>query len=226
MSASCTLRRLPMRLSVSIVVAIAVIASVLRTLDLHYVTSYSMADTLLPGDLVVVVRNVPINVLPTDNGPTGRRPHRGEIWVYGSPSGVGATRVKRVIGLPGDTVAMVSGTMTVNGAALHASNVRPNRSTIAMASLSWHRQYLSPGVAEVDYHPTPTDWGPLLVPPNSYFLLGDNPVSSIDSRHEGFVGGNRMVGRVGWILFSYGLPDTALVAVDKGVRWARIGRTE
>lgn len=200
---------------------------VLRAFDLYYVTSYSMADTLVPGDLVVVGRRALPDVCCASDNRSGRVPQRGEIWVFGTLSGFGNAKVKRVIGLPGDTVAAVGGKMIVNGAFLAELGVGLDSSTIGLPTyLDWHRQHLLPTVEDGDYQPTATDWGPLLVPPASYFLLGDNPTSSIDSRQEGFVTGDRMVGRVGWILFSYGYSDTASVAVDKGVRWRRIGRTE
>lgn len=227
MSARYPWRRFALRLCVSTLVALGFAIPVLRAFDLYYVTSYSMADTLLPGDLVVVGRRASPDVGCSADGQSCRVPQRGEIWVFTPSSGSGNAKVKRVIGLPGDTVAAVGGKITVNRASLPELDVGSASNAIGLiASLEWQRQYLLPNVKDRNYQPTLTDWGPLLVPPASYFVLGDNPKSSIDSRHEGFVSGDRMVGRVGWILFSYGLSDTAFVAVDNSVRWRRIGRTE
>ena len=130
----------------------------------------------------------------------------------------GEFQVKRVIGLPGDTVAMRGGMVILNSQPLAEPYARraPARTT---------------GDATLN------TWGPTVVPDSSYFVLGDNRAVSVDSRRYGAVGAERMRGRVAGIAFSYGAPvashgtlgaQSSWVApsslTDRVVRWNRIGR--
>ena len=195
--------------------------------DLYLVTSYSMANSLLPGDMVLVVRRPPVAVAKTAWTSAGRAPGRGEIWVFESQSGTGDSKVKRVIGLPGDTVSMIANRVVLNGVQLHEPYVRPDGGSVGERELfAWQREHLLPGAAQADYRPTRSEWGPLIVPANAYFLLGDNRGASVDSRYEGFVDSDRLAGRVGWILFSYGVIESETSPGENVVRWSRLGKTK
>ncbi len=151
-------------------------------LDLNRVPSTSMMPSLLPGDRVLVNRlaygvRVPFTrcwLL------TWGQPTRGEVVVFDAPV---AERlfVKRVIGLPGDTVAVRNGQVWINGIA--ADEGSPD-------ALLFRRT----GIDQ--------PFGPITVPAESYFVLGDNRNQSKDSRWFGFVERPRILGRVDLVLFS------------------------
>jgi signal peptidase I len=89
----------------------------------------------------------------------------------------------------------------------------------------WQRDYMVPRAnASVTYaHPTRNNWGPLVVPQKSYFVLGDNRDNSSDSRYWGFVPDTLVKGRPFVIYYSYA-PDTAeSLAWLTRIRWNRLG---
>ena len=87
---------------------------------------------------------------------------RGDMVVFWYPLDTSKSYIKRVIGLPGDTVEIDSGDVFVNGQRLSESYVPEE-----------YRDHLS--------------WGPQAVPPGDYFVLGDHRSSSNDSRAWGYV---------------------------------------
>jgi hypothetical protein len=80
----------------------------------------------------------------------------------------------------------------------------------------WQRAHLTIGASARDYRPDRT-WGPLVVPPESVCVLGDNRENSLDSRYRGFVARSAFFQRPTGIYFSRD-PE------DKQVRWGRIGQ--
>jgi signal peptidase I len=110
-------------------------------------------------------------------------PNRGDIVVFHPPESVGQKEafIKRVIGLPGETVEVKDGQVFIDGEALEES-------------------YLE---APPDYR-----WGPETVPGNSYLLLGDNRNNSFDGHYWGFVSKDQIIGRAAvrfWPLDRVGL---------------------
>lgn len=191
-----------------------------------------MAPALLPGDMLVVTRSL---LTPTTGGSTGRRlarkPRHGEVWVYAPRQRAGDATVKRVVAIPGDTVAMIRGTIHLNGVPMRDSHSLPGldvglRDDRAERDkdFAWQAEYLAPGTDVSTYHPTALDWGALVVPVDAYFMLGDNRERSIDSRHNGFVGADRLLGRVRGIYFSYGPAESQKFPSEPKTRWSRFGR--
>ena len=88
----------------------------------------------------------------------------------------------------------------------------------------WQRDFIVPRAnASVQYYPTRNNWGPLVVPRKSYFVLGDNRDNSSDSRYWGFVADSLVKGRPFVIYYSYA-PDTAQgFAWLTRIRWNRLG---
>ena len=144
-----------------------------------------MHPTLQEGQLVDVA-------LFDDSSAVLREVRRGDIVAYKWPVDTSRKWVKRVVGLPGDTLGMSGGILTVNGAAVHEPYV------IRTDSVSVEP---SPDIEEVvgkrpdGKIPDRDNWGPTVVPPRSYFVLGDNRAHSLDSRYWGFVTASHILGR-------------------------------
>jgi signal peptidase I len=168
--------------------------------------SSSMAPALLAGDWIMAVPIGPDAVT------------RGTPLVFHAWEG--AVLVKRVVGLPGDTIAMRDNTLEINGRPLREpyAYVDPDliREVQPAALFEWQRAHLITAVSAQDYHPTVRTWGPLVVPPDSTFVLGDNRENSLDSRYRGFIARSAFFRRPTGIYFSWD-PDA------KKVRWGRIG---
>lgn len=164
--------------------------------------STAMQPTLLPGDHFVATR-------------LARGPLRQEVVVYRHQ---GLNLIKRVVGLPGDTLAMQAGTLLVDGRAVSEPYaVRLSQGESESPDFRWQSRYLASNESSAPYRPTQATWGPLVVPPGAYFVLGDNRDDSFDSRYSGFVLADSIRKRARVLYFSLD-PDT------KFPRWGRIGR--
>lgn len=150
---------------VVVIVAAVVIAVLLRAfvVQTFYIPSGSMEPTLRKNDRVVV------NKLSYDMHAV----HRGDIVVFTTPPGVNKSfkdLVKRIVGLPGETVQGRDGKVLVNGTVLP-------------------EKYLPPGTLT-------SDFGPYTVPPKSVWVMGDNRGNSEDSRVFKAIPEHTIVGRV------------------------------
>lgn len=113
-------------------------------LDLEYIPTASMENTIYTGDVVIGTK---INTNSIN---------RFDIIVFDAPDEPGTNYIKRVIGLPGDTVIVKNGSVYVNGTALDEPYL-------------WEMMDSSGD-------------GTYVVPDNSYFVMGDNRNNSLDSR--------------------------------------------
>ena len=73
------------------------------------------------------------------------------------------------------------------------------------------------------YRPTHDNWGPLVLPPGRYFMLGDNRYNSVDSRYYGLVPRENIRGRPIFVYYSYDPSEVAVVPFVTNIRWGRIG---
>jgi len=192
------------------------------------IPSGSMESTLLVGDFLLVNKAVYGAEVPFTNRrlPKVHAPLRGEVIVFRWPEDPTKDFVKRVVGLPGDTLGMVDGVLLRNGRAQrerYISHTEPG-SDPAGEEFHWQRQFLARRAAAAgSYHPSRNNWGPIVVPPEHLFVLGDNRDNSLDSRYWGFVPDSMVKGRPILVYFSYVPDSTSAVPFVTHVRWQRLG---
>jgi signal peptidase I len=192
------------------------------------IPSGSMEGTLLVGDFLLVNKLVYGAEVPFVGKrlPRLEQPARGDVIVFQYPREPEKNYVKRLVGLPGDTLAMRDGVLMLNGRPQrerYVSHTDPNADP-GGEEFRWQREHLvrSASAQPVD-HPSRNNWGPLVVPESSYFVLGDNRDNSADSRYWGFVPDSLVRGRPMFVYYSYA-PDTAHhFAWLSGIRWYRLG---
>ena len=174
-----------------------------RIVEAFRIPSTAMAPTLLDGDWIYA--------LPRRGEPL----HAGELAVFQSE---GMMLTKRIVALPGDTIAMRSGLLLRNGRTVDEPYVSPAYTTdLDDTAFAWEAAYLADPAARASYRPTLDNWGPLVVPAGRVFVLGDNRHNSRDSRYIGFIPVDAVVAVPTEIYFSWNSDDRA-------VRWNRIGR--
>jgi signal peptidase I len=193
------------------------------------IASGSMTHTLLTGDFLFVNKALYGAQIPGTKArlPGFRQPTRGDVIVFAYPRDPSQDYVKRVIGTPGDTVAMRHGHVLVNGhwvSEPYVQRIDPDND-VTSSDFDWQRRFfLARSEEELRrYHPMRDEWGPLLVPAGKYFVLGDNRDDSSDSRYWGFVDATAVKGRTLLVYFSYdrGTHDALPWLTD--IRWSRLG---
>jgi signal peptidase I len=192
------------------------------------IPSGSMEGTLLVGDFLLVNKLVYGAEVPFTGRhlPALRSPQRGDVIVFEWPTDPTKNFVKRLVGLPGDTVAMTDGVLVLNGVPQrerYVTHTEPDYDPTT-EEFRWQRDYLVRTLeGSTGAHPSRNNWGPLVVPRKSYFVLGDNRDNSLDSRYWGFVPDSLIKGRPFIVYYSY-TPDTAhSFAWLTRVRWQRLG---
>lgn len=219
---------------------------VLRTfvVEAYKIPSGSMEQTLLVGDFLLVNKLLYGAEIPFAGRhlPAIRAPKRGDVVVFVYPVDPSKNFVKRLVGLPGDTLSMRDGVLLRNGQRQDEQYVvrtQPDADPVN-EDFRWQRGHVvntavaaNPadsllGAPAVDafpngYRPSRNNWGPLVVPSQHFFVLGDNRDNSLDSRYWGFVPDSLLRGTPLAVYYSFS-PDsaTALPWLTR-IRWGRIG---
>lgn len=209
-----------------LVIKVLVLVFVIRTFGVatFVITSGSMEPTLLEGDFVVVNRaaigpRIPFTDLRI---PGYSAPKRGDILVFDPPHD-DVTVVKRLIGMPGDTLEMRARALYVNGRAADEPYVVHTRDADHHdEDMFWQLGHLVGG-PRPDYRPTRDNWGPIVVPEGRYLVLGDNRDTSLDSRYWGFLERWRLEGRALVIYYSYNRQSYRPFPWVREIRASRIG---
>lgn len=190
------------------------------------IPSGSMENTLLIGDFLFVNKALYGAEIPVVKKrlPGFREPDRFDIVVFDSPEEPGVNVVKRVVGMPGDTLAMSDNVLYLNGNRLdepHATQGSATEDPEDPRMRAWQIHYLVQRDART-YRPTLKNWGPVVVPPDSFFVMGDNRDNSYDSRYWGFLGRDRIDGRPLFIYYSYDRQGLLPLPFLTSVRWNRL----
>jgi signal peptidase I len=177
------------------------------------IPSSSMENTLLIGDHVFVNRE---QFAPRTRwlGPVlpYREIHHGDIVVFLSPAEPGLYVVKRIIGIPGDRLHLRDGVVYRNGQKLDEPYVIHQGGEL---SYNPYRDNF-PSVAPTEFSNVTPEWElslpqhiqgeDVVIPPNSYFGMGDNRDVSLDSRYWGFIPQENVIGRPMFIYWSFETP--------------------
>lgn len=171
----------------------------------------SMEDTLMIGDFLLVNKAVYGAQIP---GTDYRLPgfdtiDRTDIVVFVYPDPYGEYEpdpdyVKRVVGMPGDTVSMRNKVLYINGRAWREPYARHSDGLDNQyrPQFAWQREFLPSSVDVESYRPSRDNWGPLVVPEGHFFVMGDNRDNSADSRYWGFVERDAIKGQPLFVYFS------------------------
>lgn len=179
------------------------------------IPSGSMMPTLLQGDYIFVKKysyGLRLPVLETEIIETGE-PQRGDVVVFRLPSEPSVNYIKRVVGLPGDTIEYRNHRLTVNGVPV-ALTAGPEAAEDGPPRFIEHLDDAEHAIHITDPRNTVRD-GVYEVPENSYFVLGDNRDNSRDSRFIGMIPETHLVGeavRIWMHMDGLEIPD-----------WERIG---
>lgn len=211
------------------------------------IPSGSMIPTLQIGDFILVNKYTYGIRLPIVNQKIINvgEPQRGDVMVFRFPQDESLDYIKRVIGLPGDTVEYVNKRLIINGRPVAAQSAgeysymgsgfnyirgQQMRETFGTGT---HTALLQPDMPPVIQHTVQGDFAfrencryfeagfRCVVPPGHYFMLGDNRDASNDSRYWGFVPDSNIVGRAFMIWFNF---DDFVTALKTFSAPQRIGR--
>jgi signal peptidase I len=183
----------------SIIIAL-VLALVIRAflVQAFSIPSGSMEPTLLVGDYLLVnklaygIRNPLTNNIWIPLG----KPQRGDVAVFIYPQSPDKDYIKRIIGLPGDRIQIINKKLYLNG---QLTQIPPPTDDPAAPRAVYREEEITP--TERD------NFGPVAVPADAYFVMGDNRDRSYDSRFWGFVPMQALKGRAFIIYFSWAGDD-------------------
>ena len=189
------------------------------------IPSPSMVPTLLTGDFILVNKYTYGIRLPIINKKIIdiNQPQRGDVMVFRLPSDPSKDYIKRVIGLPGDTLAYQNKRLTINGQAvetqkvedyLHAERRYYSAQFAEKLGATGHRMLNDADVSPAIRNPSDFPYREncsynnagviCTVPPGHYFMMGDNRDNSEDSRYWGFVPDENVVGKAFFIWWHFG----------------------
>ena len=228
-----------------IVSVLPILAIALGTRELlaeaYRIPSGSMEPTLLVGDWLFVnkLRFGPHIPFTERSLPGYASPKRGDVAVFISPpqdvsirispDDVTPTLVKRIVGVGGDTLLMRHGDLQVNGKLMPSPNsfVLPDDVADQPQPLfEWQHRIeirgsrFGPPVTNPSLH----EWGPIVVPAGTLFMMGDNRDNSVDSRYYGPVPRANLRGTPTFVYYSYD-PDRGVdyLRAVTAIRWSRLG---
>lgn len=185
------------------------------------IPSGSMIPTLLVGDYMFVNKmtygygrySFPFGLIPFEGRIFGSEPERGDVAVFRHPTKPGIDYVKRVIGLPGDRIQMISGVLHINGEAVNRRRIEDyvvKPETAFPKSVKQYSETLPNGVTHQIIEEKGDSWvadntNVYVVPKGHFFAMGDNRDNSTDSRflqQVGFVPMDNLIGKASIFFYS------------------------
>jgi signal peptidase I len=207
--------------------------------EAYRIPSPSMVPSMLVGDWLFVtkVRYGPHIPFTRSHLPGYAEPERGDIVVfesppqYDQPEDLTPTLVKRLIGMPGDTIYSREGVVYINGVAQRQGFASPEQAkgdgSYTTPLFDWQKQFALKGsrFGEPLAEPQLDHWGPMIVPAGHYWMMGDNRYDSKDSRYWGFVPRENVRGRPMFVYYSYVPSDVSdrPLSFLTDIRWRRLG---
>ncbi len=185
--------------------------------DWNDVPTGSMKPTILEGDRVFVNKLAYDLKIPftTWHLAEWANPKRGDIVVFFSPHD-GTRLVKRVVGLPGDVIELRNERLILNGNSIDYKPLSTHISGQLSQSEQLHGLFATEelpahkhAVMALPSLPAKRTFGPVIVPEESYFMMGDNRDNSFDSRYFGVVERKRIVGKA----------TDVVISLDKSDHW-------
>ncbi len=188
-------------IAAAILIALFIRAFIVQAFD---IPSGSMEPTLFPGDYILVSKFTYGIRIPYTNIRlfSYKEPQRGDVIVFIYPKDPSKDFIKRVIGMPGETVQIIEGKIYVNN-------------TPIPDPWGYFDKREPP-----DFIAIVENFGPVVVPEDSLFVMGDNRNDSEDSRFWGYLPLKNVLGKAFVIYFSWN--GKAENLMDK-IRWSRIG---
>jgi signal peptidase I len=179
----------------------------------YNIPSGSMKPTLLVGDFILVNKLVY----------RFSEPQRGDIVVFKYPIDPNIDFIKRIVALPGEQVEVKNNQVFINGKPLPLTEVGRGEENGVRKFI--YEEVMPEGIKHKvqfyeDFPFSKRDFGPVVVPPNHYFVMGDNRDNSEDSRYWGFLSRENIVGKAFVIYFSGDVPplQTTDVSLFTGIK--------
>lgn len=202
-----------------------VIAILIRTFlfEPFKIPSGSMYPTLYVGDFLFVSKytygyskhSLPFSLPLIKDRVWADQPQRGDVVVFKFPQDNKTDFIKRIIGLPGDTIKMEKGRLFINGQMVEREKIEDFVNRDERGNAERYRQYVETlpngvkhNILEISDHEANDEWDEVTVPQGSYFVMGDNRDRSDDSRvNVGFVPFENLVGKARVLFFSHNTDD-------------------
>ena len=205
------------------------------------IPSGSMIPTLKVGDYLFVSKysygysrySFPFGIIPFSGRIGENIPERGDVIVFRKPGAEHIDYIKRLVGLPGDTIAVTGGILHINGEAVKRSlqedtevdtGLFVRQAKVYTETLPEGREHL---IQELSDQNSMDNTVPVKIPEGHYFFMGDNRDNSRDSRAEvGFVPAENLIGRAEFLFFSHN-GTASIFEIWKwpfAIRFGRIGQ--
>ncbi len=211
----------------------------LRTfiIEAYRIPSGSMIPSLLIGDWLFVNKLVygPHIPFTSSNLPGYRDPARNDVVVFKSPPQIdqpwdpNPILVKRLVGMPGDTLFMRRAMLYVNGVPQPQPFPPPPADQVFDSVdplFEWQKRVALAGsrFGPAPAQPSHDNWGPFVVPARHYFMMGDSRYNSKDSRYWSFVPRDNIRGQPMFVYYAYNADDSDKpLPFITDIRWGRIG---
>ncbi len=208
------------------------------------IPSGSMFPTLLEGDFLFVSKysygysrySLPLGIPLLPDRLWFSEPERGDVIVFKLPSSPNIDYIKRLVGLPEDTIRMSGGRLYINGELVDREKIEDYVVRDKFGNTERYKQYIETlpngvkhNIIEMNDYGLADNTMEFKVPKGHYFFMGDNRDNSTDSRFTqvGMVPRENLVGKARVLFFSYDSANSLLAFWDWAqiIRWNRIFNT-